>query len=149
MQPAFMRRLPPTQPGADYRVRIFTASEELPFAGHPTLGTARAWLEAGGESAGERIVQECAAGLIQVRRDGDRLAFAAPPLRRSGALEEADALILSACVQMPSLPAIQAVEEAYGKPVLSAATATAWTILKDLGLPTDAPAAGSLLSGRF
>ena len=65
------------------------------------------------------------------------------------ALEEADALILSACVQMPSLPAIQAVEEAYGKPVLSAATATAWTILKDLGLPTDAPAAGSLLSGRF
>ena len=65
------------------------------------------------------------------------------------ALDEADALILSACVQMPSLPAIQAVEEAYGKPVLSAATATAWTILKDLGLPTDAPAAGSLLSGRF
>ena len=49
--------LPPTQPGADYRVRIFTPSEELPFAGHPTLGTARAWLEAGGESAGERIVQ--------------------------------------------------------------------------------------------
>ena len=82
--------LPPTQPGADYRVRIFTASEELPFAGHPTLGTARAWLEAGWESAGERIVQECAAGLIQVRRDGDRLAFAAPPLRRSGALEEAE-----------------------------------------------------------
>lgn len=82
--------LPPTVPGADYRVRIFTGSEELPFAGHPTLGTARAWLEAGGEPAGERIVQECAAGLIPVRRDGDRLAFAAPPLRRSGPLEEED-----------------------------------------------------------
>src|SRR5699024_7267750 len=78
--------LPPTVPGADYRVRIFTGSEELPFAGHPTLGTARAWLEAGGEPAGEQIVQECAAGLIPVRRDGDRLAFAAPPLRRSGPL---------------------------------------------------------------
>ena len=64
------------------------------------------------------------------------------------ALEEADALVLSACVQMPSLPAIQSVEDAYGKPVLSAATATAWSILTDLGLPTDAPDAGSLLSGR-
>lgn len=67
----------------------------------------------------------------------------------SESLEEADALILSACVQMPSLPAIQAVEDAYGKPVLSAATATAWSILTDLGLPTAAPDAGSLLSGRY
>lgn len=64
-------------------------------------------------------------------------------------LDEADVLILSACVQMPSLPAIQAVEEVYGKPVISAATATAWAILKDLGLPTEAPSAGSLLSGRY
>lgn len=82
--------LPPTAPGADYRVRIFTGSGELPFAGHPTLGTARAWLDAGGRPTGERVVQECAAGLIEVRREGGRLAFAAPPLRRSGALEEAD-----------------------------------------------------------
>lgn len=66
-----------------------------------------------------------------------------------GALAEADVLVLSACVQMPSLPAIQAVEDAYGKPVLSAATATAWSMLSDLGLPTDAPDAGSLLSGRY
>lgn len=65
------------------------------------------------------------------------------------ALEEADALILSACVQMLSLPAIQAVEDKYGKPVLSAATATAWTMLTDLGLPTEAPAAGSLLGGSY
>ncbi|WP_225985873.1 maleate cis-trans isomerase family protein [Janibacter melonis] len=65
------------------------------------------------------------------------------------ALEDADALVLSACVQMPSLPAIQAVEDAYGKPVLSAATATAWSILTDLGLPAEAPEAGSLLSGRY
>ncbi|MET4079442.1 aspartate/glutamate racemase family protein [Janibacter sp. UYMM211] len=65
------------------------------------------------------------------------------------ALEDADALVLSACVQMPSLPAIQAVEDAYGKPVISAATATAWSILTDLGLPTESPDAGSLLSGRY
>ena len=80
--------LPPTQPGADYRVRIFTTSRELPFAGHPTLGSAHAWLEAGG-GARERVVQECAAGLIELRRDsGGRLAFAAPPLVRSGPLDE-------------------------------------------------------------
>ena len=82
--------LPPISAEADYRVRIFTPSGELPFAGHPTLGTARAWLEAGGIPAGERIVQECAAGLITVRRDGGRLAFAAPALLRSGPLDEAD-----------------------------------------------------------
>jgi len=84
--------LPPTTADADYRVRIFTPSGELPFAGHPTLGTARAWLRAGGEPSGEQIIQECAAGLITVRRDGERLAFAAPPLRRSGPLEAADVL---------------------------------------------------------
>ena len=57
-------------------------------------------------------------------------------------------LVLSACVQMPSLPAIQAVEDAYGKPVISAATATAWAMLTDLGLPAETPGAGRLLSGR-
>ncbi|HEX7352587.1 PhzF family phenazine biosynthesis protein [Brachybacterium sp.] len=93
--------LAPTDPGADYRVRIFTGSGELPFAGHPTLGTARAWLDAGGAPAGERIVQECAAGLIQVRRDGDRLAFAAPPLRRSGPLEEVDVARIARALGIP------------------------------------------------
>lgn len=82
--------LPPTRPGADYRVRIFTPSRELPFAGHPTLGSAQAWLQADGAGAGERIVQECAAGLVSLWRDADgRLAFAGPPLTRSGPLDEA------------------------------------------------------------
>jgi PhzF family phenazine biosynthesis protein len=82
--------LPPTQPQADYRLRIFTPDRELPFAGHPTLGSCRAWLDAGGapKSAGI-VVQECAAGLIPIRRDGSRLAFAAPPLLRAGAADEA------------------------------------------------------------
>jgi PhzF family phenazine biosynthesis protein len=81
--------LPPDHPEADYRVRIFTPTMELPFAGHPTLGTCHAWLEAGGEPrAKDRIVQECGAGLVPVRRTGDGLAFAAPPLLRSGPVEE-------------------------------------------------------------
>ena len=79
--------LPPTDPAADYRVRIFTPQRELPFAGHPTLGTCHAWLEAGGvaRAVGE-VVQQCAAGLIRIRREAGRLAFAAPPCLRSGPL---------------------------------------------------------------
>lgn len=83
--------LPPTDPGADYRVRIFTPGGELPFAGHPTLGSCSAWLAAGGvpRHAG-RVVQQCGVGLVTVRREeGGRLAFAAPPLRRSGPAEPA------------------------------------------------------------
>jgi len=81
--------LPPGAEGADYRVRIFTPALELPFAGHPTLGTCHAWLEAGGTPArDEAIVQECGAGLVRVRRAGGRLAFAAPPVLRSGPVEE-------------------------------------------------------------
>lgn len=81
--------LPSTTPGADYRVRIFSLNTELPFAGHPTLGTARAWLDAGGAPATPGVVvQECGAGLIPVRVDGDRLAFAAPPRLRSGPVDE-------------------------------------------------------------
>ena len=81
--------LPPASPGADYRVRIFTPVAELPFAGHPTLGTCHAWLEAGGTpAAGETIVQECAAGLVSIRRTPDGLGFAAPPLIRSGPVDE-------------------------------------------------------------
>lgn len=79
--------LPPTDPGADYRVRIFTAAGELPFAGHPTLGTCRVWLDHGGAPFGEHVVQECAVGLVRIRRDGERLAFAAPPLVRSGPVD--------------------------------------------------------------
>jgi PhzF family phenazine biosynthesis protein len=80
--------LPPTQPDADYKVRIFTPSVELPFAGHPTLGTCHAWIEAGGTPKDpQTIVQECGAGLVPVRRSDDGLAFAAPPLMKSGPVD--------------------------------------------------------------
>lgn len=82
--------LPPTDPAADYRVRIFTSAHELPFAGHPTLGTCHVWLQAGGVPGSEDIVvQECGAGLVRLRRDGGVLAFAAPPIVRSGQVDEA------------------------------------------------------------
>jgi PhzF family phenazine biosynthesis protein len=75
--------LPPTDAGADYRVRIFTPGGELPFAGHPTLGSCHAWLAAGGQPKQEGVVvQQCGVGLVSVRRDGVRLAFEAPALRR-------------------------------------------------------------------
>ena len=76
----------PTDSGADYRVRIWTTAGELPFAGHPTIGTAHAWLEAGGVPLGDTIVQECGAGLVDVRRSS-QLGFTAPPLVRSGPVE--------------------------------------------------------------
>jgi PhzF family phenazine biosynthesis protein len=80
--------LPPSDPSADYRVRIFTPDSELPFAGHPTLGTCHAWLEHGGAPGDtETIVQECAAGLVAIRQSATRLAFAAPPLIRSGPVD--------------------------------------------------------------
>jgi PhzF family phenazine biosynthesis protein len=87
--------LPPTQPGADYRLRIFCPGRELPFAGHPTLGSCHAWLQAGGKSRGEYVVQECGVGLVKLRRDGERLAFAAPPLRKSGPLPEEDVALVA------------------------------------------------------
>jgi PhzF family phenazine biosynthesis protein len=81
--------LPPSRAGADYLVRIYTPTAELPFAGHPTLGTCHAWLSSGGTPADPGvIVQECAAGLIPIRRTAEGLAFAAPPLVRSGPVEE-------------------------------------------------------------
>jgi PhzF family phenazine biosynthesis protein len=80
--------LPPTQWGADYRVRIFTPSRELPFAGHPTLGTCHAWLRAGGQPQADALVlQECPAGLVRVRRADGLLSFAAPPLLRGGPVD--------------------------------------------------------------
>lgn len=81
--------LPADVPGADYQVRIFTTATELPFAGHPTLGTCHAWLEAGGKPASpDAIVQQCGLGLVQIRRTGGLLSFAAPPRLRSGPVEE-------------------------------------------------------------
>jgi PhzF family phenazine biosynthesis protein len=93
--------LPPEDPAADYRVRIFTPVLELPFAGHPTLGTAHAWLEAGGvpKRAGT-VVQECGAGLVEVDR-GERLAFAAPPLVRSGPADDALVAEIAGVLDLP------------------------------------------------
>jgi len=80
--------LPPSDAGADYTVRIWTPAGELPFAGHPTLGTCHAWLKAGGKPRKPGIVmQQCGVGLVRVRCDGPRLEFAAPPLRRTGPIE--------------------------------------------------------------
>ncbi|HEX8875389.1 MAG TPA: PhzF family phenazine biosynthesis protein [Phycisphaerales bacterium] len=107
--------LPPTpqgvKAGADYRVRIFCPGRELPFAGHPTLGTCHAWLSTGAKPQGEHIVQECGVGLVKIRRDrgssggearpdsapdsAERLAFAAPPLKRSGPLDEPDVALIA------------------------------------------------------
>ena len=82
--------------GADYRVRIFYPAGELPFAGHPTLGTCHAWLRAGGQPQTEgRVVQECGAGLITIRQQGEQLAFTAPPLVRSGPLDESDVQLIA------------------------------------------------------
>lgn len=86
--------LPPEDERADYRVRIFTPQEELPFAGHPTLGSARAWLAAGGALRRDgTVVQECGAGLITVLSDDDGLSFSAPPLRRSGEVESSTLVV--------------------------------------------------------
>jgi PhzF family phenazine biosynthesis protein len=80
--------LPPTHAEADYRVRIFTPQRELPFAGHPTLGSCHAWLSGGGVARrSDEVIQQCGVGLVRIRRDGGRLAFAAPPQLRSGPLE--------------------------------------------------------------
>lgn len=87
--------LKPQNPKADYRLRIFTTLCELPFAGHPTLGSCHAWLEAGGKPRGEEIIQECAVGLIRIRRNAEQLAFTAPPLLRSGPVD--DALLHRVC----------------------------------------------------
>ena len=93
--------LAPTDPAADYRLRIFTTTGELPFAGHPTLGSARAWLAGGGRprTAGI-VVQECGAGLVRVRCAGQRLAFAAPPLRRGGPVPPSTVPTLAAALRV-------------------------------------------------
>jgi PhzF family phenazine biosynthesis protein len=94
--------LPPEDDAADYLVRIFMPTGELPFAGHPTLGTCHAWLEAGGQPRTPGlIVQQCGAGLIQVRQEDDGLAFAAPPLLRSGPVEPELAAHVAEILRVP------------------------------------------------
>jgi PhzF family phenazine biosynthesis protein len=91
--------LPPEDANADYRVRIFTPELEAPFAGHPTLGSCHAWLQAGGEARDpDEIVQECGVGLVRIRRDEGRLVFAAPALRRSGPASPDDAARVAAAL---------------------------------------------------
>jgi PhzF family phenazine biosynthesis protein len=93
--------LPATDPAADYRLRIFTPDRELPFAGHPTLGSAHAWLEAGGVPRDDdQLVQECGAGLVRIRRS-DRLSFQAPPLLRSGPVDAGDRSRIAAALRVP------------------------------------------------
>ena len=97
--------LPPTQPTADYRVRIFCPGRELPFAGHPTLGSCHAWMQAGGQPKAAHVVQECGIGLVPIRRQEiggqQQLAFAAPPLIKSGPLQEADVSLIARGLGLP------------------------------------------------
>jgi PhzF family phenazine biosynthesis protein len=91
----------PSNPEADYRVRIFTPVAELPFAGHPTLGTCHAWLEQGGRPArGDVIIQECGAGLVRIRRTAEGLGFAAPPLLREGPVDEIEVEHIAAVLRI-------------------------------------------------
>ena len=104
--------LPPDDPAADYRVRIFTPGGELPFAGHPTLGSCHAWLAAGGLPRDARtVVQQCGVGLVRVRRDGAgdaaRLAFAAPALRRSGPVDAVLRAQAAAALGLPDADLLQ------------------------------------------
>jgi PhzF family phenazine biosynthesis protein len=94
--------LPPTTTEADYRLRIFTPAGELPFAGHPTLGSAHAWIAHQGPSAPDGdIVQECAVGLVTLRRDGETVSFAAPPTIRSGPVDETELERIAAALGIP------------------------------------------------
>ncbi|MEI5674879.1 MULTISPECIES: PhzF family phenazine biosynthesis protein [unclassified Nocardioides] len=100
--------LAPTMPGADYRLRIWTPGGELPFAGHPTLGSAHAWLEAGGVPAGDDVVQECGAGLVRLRRDeAGRLSFQAPPLTRSGPVSATDLGAIGRALRLPESAVVE------------------------------------------
>ena len=108
--------LRPNDATADYHVRIFTPMRELPFAGHPTLGSCHAWLALGHQPKGETVIQQCGAGLVRVKRDGARLAFAAPPLQRSGevAPELRSRIAASLGVGQPAIRAAQWIDNGPG-----------------------------------
>lgn len=107
--------VPPTDPAADYRVRIFYPGGELPFAGHPTLGTCHAWLCSGGApKRRDAIIQECGVGLVEVRQDGERLAFKAPPLQRTGPLDEGELAEALRVAGVPREAVVEAVHVANG-----------------------------------
>ncbi len=137
--------LPPRTNDADYRVRIFTPYGELPFAGHPTLGSCSVWLDSGGSPrADSTVVQECGAGLITLRLDGDRPAFAAPPMIRTGDVEDETIAQLARALRLPvdEIVATQWIDNGPGwVGVLLADAATA------LSVRPDGAAIGSLKIG--
>ncbi|MDF0530696.1 PhzF family phenazine biosynthesis protein [Tsukamurella sp. 8F] len=136
--------LPPSTPAADYRLRIFTPGGELPFAGHPTLGSCHAWLEAGNSPQGEAVVQECGVGLVTLRETGAGLAFAAPPLRRSGPV---DADVLARATYVLGLTADDVLASSWvdnGPPWLGLMLRDAGMVL---GLRPDFVAMGDLFVG--
>jgi PhzF family phenazine biosynthesis protein len=134
--------LPPTLAEADYRLRIYTPEAELPFAGHPTLGTARTWLDHGGEPVnGDVVVQECAAGLVRVRSDAGLMWFAAPPTIRSGDLDDdyLQRMVTAFGITREQVIAHQWVDNGPGWAVLQLATADEVLGLEpDLSLIPDA-----------
>lgn len=148
--------LPPTDPAADYRVRIFYPAGELPFAGHPTLGSCHAWLAAGGKPQREGVVvQECGVGLVEVRQQGARLAFAAPPFTRTGPLdpqERAEAIALAGvdpaavveAVHVANGPKWQLLRLRSAEDVLAAKPAAKAAPGTDIGLAGPAGAGGAV-----
>jgi PhzF family phenazine biosynthesis protein len=122
--------LAPTTPEADYRVRIFTPDGELPFAGHPTLGSAHAWREAGGEPRAEgRIVQECGVGLVELRRTGERWAFAGPPLTRYEPLDAATLAQVCAALRIDAGDVLDSAWLVNGPPWIGVRLASAAQVL--------------------
>lgn len=113
--------LPPSNPAADYRLRIFTPAGELPFAGHPTLGSAHVWLSHGGAPGrADELVQQCGVGLVRVRRDGSRLAFAAPALQRSGPVTAAQRAQVARSLRLADDELLDVVWVANGPPWMAA-----------------------------
>lgn len=144
--------LPPTDPAADYRVRIFTSEREMPFAGHPTLGTCHAWLAAGHTPHNaEHIVQECGVGLVRIERQAGRLAFAAPALLKSGPASAEERLEAQQVLGIRAEDIVEAawidngpgwlgIRLASAKQVLALAPARSWPERIDIGVVGTYPA---------
>ncbi|NJP95222.1 PhzF family phenazine biosynthesis protein [Nonomuraea sp. FMUSA5-5] len=137
--------LPPTTPEADYRVRIFTPDAELPFAGHPTLGSCHAWLEAGGEPREkDELVQEGGVGLVRLSATGGGLSFQAPPLLRSGPVDDEllDRIIASLGITRDDVVAAEWADNGPGWVGLLLADAEAVLALRPGTVPHDVGVVG-------